>query len=60
MSGRTEIESGSRAAFRRSVGQGDESDAGDSDGDAEVMDEGAELVHGLRAHARNDDAGSGA
>jgi hypothetical protein len=50
MSGLTEIESGSRAAFRRRVGRGDESDA-DTDAiyDAKVMDEDAELVRRLRA-----------
>ena len=55
MSGLTEIESGSRAAFRRRVGRGDESDA-DTDAiyDAKVMDEDAELVRRLRAQPRND------
>jgi hypothetical protein len=57
MSGLTEIESGSRAAFRRRVGRADESDA-DTDAiyDAKVMDEDAELVRRLRAQPRNDDA----
>jgi hypothetical protein len=43
MSGLTEIESGSRAAFRRRVGRADESDA-DTDAiyDAKVMDEDAD------------------